>query len=140
MGARRVLPADEAGERELMQLAAAAPFDVVLESVGGDANTLVQAPALVRAGGTVVVLGLFFQPPRIGAMALVGKEVRLVGSAIYSRAGGVFDFDRGIDLLAANRELAASLITHQRPLDAVAEAFALADDKRSKALKVIVEP
>ncbi|MGH2588656.1 MAG: zinc-dependent alcohol dehydrogenase [Dehalococcoidia bacterium] len=140
LGARWVYPADEAGERELAERAAKEPFDVVLESVGGEADTLVRAPTLVRPGGTVCVLGLFFQPPRVGAMALVGKEIRMVGSAIYGRADGVYDFSRGIDLLSANRDLAASLITHRRPLDAVAEAFALADDKSSQALKVIVEP
>jgi threonine dehydrogenase-like Zn-dependent dehydrogenase len=140
LGARHVLPADEAGERELSERARVQPFDVVLEAVGGESDTLVQAPALVRAGGTVCVLGLFFQPPRVGAMALVGKEVRMVGSAIYGRAEGVLDFVRAIDLLAANRDLVAPLITHHRPLDAVAEAFALADDKGSHALKVIVEP
>lgn len=140
IGARRVLPADAEGARELSELAAVEPFDVVLETVGGEADTLVQAPALVRSGGTVCVLGLFFQPPRIGAMALVGKEVRVIGSLIYGRAGGVPDFTRGIDLLAAYHDLAAALITHRRPLDAVAVAYALADDKTSEALKVIVEP
>ena len=140
LGARHVLPADEAGERELSERARVQPFDIVLEAVGGESDTLVQAPALVRAGGIVCVLGLFFQPPRVGAMALVGKEVRMLGSAIYGRAAGVLDVSRAIDLLAAHRDLVAPLITHRRPLAAVADAFALADDKTSRALKVIVEP
>jgi 2-desacetyl-2-hydroxyethyl bacteriochlorophyllide A dehydrogenase len=139
-GAGTVVPADEAGERGLAERATREPFDVVIESVGGEADTLVQAPALVRPGGTVCVLGLFFRPPRVGARELVGKEVRLIGSAIYGQAGGVPDFTRGIELLAANRDLTASLVTHRRPLDDVVEAYALADDKSSRALKVIVEP
>jgi threonine dehydrogenase-like Zn-dependent dehydrogenase len=135
-----VFATDEASERELSERAAREPFDIVIETVGGEADTLVQAPALVRPGGTVCVLGIFFQPPRVGALALVGKEVRLIGSVVYGRADGDFDFTRGIDLLAANRDLAASLISHRRPRAAVAVAFALADDKRSRALTVIVEP
>ena len=64
----------------------------------------------------------------------------MIGSAIYGRADGVLDFSRAIDMLAANRDLVAPLITHRRPLNAVAEAYALADDKSRRALKVIVEP
>jgi threonine dehydrogenase-like Zn-dependent dehydrogenase len=86
------------------------------------------------------VLGVFFQPALLNALALVLGEVRLVGSITYGRADGVADFDRAIALLDANRDLLGSLITHRRSLDAVAEAFALADDKTSKALKVTVQP
>jgi len=132
-GASRVVAADEAGERDLAALARTAPFDVVIETVGGEGDTLVQAPSLVRPGGTVCVVGVFFQPPRLNALALVLNEVRMVGAITYSRADGLADFDRAIALLDAHRDLAASLITHRRPLGAVAEAYALADDKSSKA-------
>lgn len=139
-GAARVLPADAAGERALLDLAATEPFDAVIETVGGEADTLVQAAAAVRPAGRVCVLGIFLHPPRVGALALVLKEVRMVGAITYGRAGGVADFERAIALLDRHRALAAELITHRRSLDAVAEAFALADDKTSAALKVTVEP
>lgn len=140
-GASRVIPADKEHWHGLAELARARPFDVVLETVGGEADTLEQAPGLVRPGGTVCVLGVFFHPPRLNALALVLNEVRMVGAITYGRApDGVADFDRALALLDADRDLAASLITHRRPLDDVAEAYALADDKASKALKVTVEP
>jgi threonine dehydrogenase-like Zn-dependent dehydrogenase len=140
-GAARVFPADGEGSKDLTAFAASEPFDVVLETVGGEADTLVQAPALVRPGGTVGVLGVFFHPPRLNALGLVLNEVRMIGSITYGRApDGVADFARAVALLEANRALATSLITHRRPLDAIAEAYALADDKSSQALKVTVLP
>ncbi len=139
-GAARVFPADEAGAAELAAYAAAEPFDAVIETVGGEADTLVQAPALVRPGGRVCVVGIFFQPPRLNAFATVLKEVRLVGAATYGRAEGVADFERAIALVAAHRELVSGLITHRFPLAEVARAYATADDKASRAVKVTVEP
>jgi threonine dehydrogenase-like Zn-dependent dehydrogenase len=140
-GASRVFTADADGSKALASFAAVEPFDVVIETVGGEADTLVHAPGLARPGGTVCVLGVFFHPPRLNALALVLNEVRMVGAITYGRGpDGVADFERAVALLDANRALAASLITHRRPLDAIAEAYALADDKSSKALKVTVQP
>jgi (R,R)-butanediol dehydrogenase/meso-butanediol dehydrogenase/diacetyl reductase len=139
-GVTRVFPADGPGARELADFAAAEPFDAVIETVGGEADTLVQAPTLVRPGGRVCVVGIFFQPPRLNAFATVLNEVRLVGAATYGRAAGVADFERAIALVAAHRDLVSGLITHRFPLAEIARAYATADDKASHALKVTVEP
>lgn len=139
-GAARVFAADEAGARELAAYAATEPFDAVIETVGGEADTLIQAPTLVRPGGRVCVVGIFFQPPRLNAFATVLNEVRLVGSATYGRAEGVADFARAIALIVAHRDLVSGLITHRFPLAEIARAYATADDKGSHALKVTVEP
>jgi threonine dehydrogenase-like Zn-dependent dehydrogenase len=142
-GARRVFTADEPGGKELAALTTAEPFDVVIEAVGGEADTLVQAPSLVGPGGRVCVTGVFFAPPKLGALSLIGREVRMIGAVTYGREGGidgVADFTRAIALLDTHRALVGSLVTYRRPLEQVSEAFALADDKVSKALKVTIEP
>lgn len=139
-GASQVFPTDEAGTRDLLAMVRTRPFDVVLETVGGESDTLEQAPALVRPTGRVCVLGVFFHPPRLNAIALVIREVRMVGSITYGRMNGVADFDLATELLVRHRATAASLITHRAPLDGIASAYALADDKASLALKVTVEP
>ena len=139
-GAARVLPADDAGMKELAGIAAREPFDAVVETVGGEADTLVHATNLVRAGGRVCVLGVFFRPPPVGALALVTKEVRMVGAITYGRAGGVADFERAIALLSSHRQLVDMLVTHRRPLHDIVVAYSSADDKDSEALKVTIEP
>ena len=139
-GAARIFPATADGERELAGYARTAPFDVVIETVGGEADTLVRAPALTKQAGRISVLGIFFDPPRLDALALVLREIRMVGAITYGRRDGVADFDIALRLIAEHRATMESLLTHQRPLSAIREAFAIADDKASKALKVTVEP
>jgi threonine dehydrogenase-like Zn-dependent dehydrogenase len=86
------------------------------------------------------VLGVFTGRPTCNALALVAKEVRLLGSMTYGRAGARADFDVALDLLRTHIDLAQTLITHRFALDAVQTAFDTAADKRSGAVKVTVLP
>ena len=49
------------------------------------------------------------------------------------------DFEWAIELIAADRVDAGSLVTHELPLAEVAEAFRTAADKGSGAIKVVVQ-
>jgi threonine dehydrogenase-like Zn-dependent dehydrogenase len=59
---------------------------------------------------------------------------------LYGRHAGGRDADAAAALLAATPELPRALITHRFPLDAAREAFAVAADKKSGAIKVVLEP
>ena len=43
-------------------------------------------------------------------------------------------------LMAQRPELPGILITHRLPLDAAAEAFSIAADRKAGAIKVVLEP
>jgi threonine dehydrogenase-like Zn-dependent dehydrogenase len=43
-------------------------------------------------------------------------------------------------LLAARPEIPATVLTHRFPIDAAAEAFRVAADRASGAIKVVIEP
>jgi threonine dehydrogenase-like Zn-dependent dehydrogenase len=49
------------------------------------------------------------------------------------------DIDAAAALLAATPELPRAIITHRFPLEAAAEAFATAAERRSGAIKVVLE-
>jgi threonine dehydrogenase-like Zn-dependent dehydrogenase len=140
LGAARVFAGAADGERELAALAREHAVDVVVETVGGSADTLTTAVHCARPGGVVVVLGVFLSRPALDALSLVMKEVRLIGSIVYNRNAGKADFAVAVDLLAARQSELAPLITHCFALDAVEEAFTTAAAKSSGAIKVIVEP
>jgi threonine dehydrogenase-like Zn-dependent dehydrogenase len=132
IGAARAVKAEEvSGERG---------FDVVVETVGGNAPTLGQALGAVRSGGRISVLGVFSQTAEINALALMLKEVTMVGGITYCRPGRRSDFDVALGILQANPDRARALITHRFPLDDAAQAFATAADKGTKSLKVQVSP
>jgi threonine dehydrogenase-like Zn-dependent dehydrogenase len=52
----------------------------------------------------------------------------------------VRDIDAAAALLAATPELPRAIITHRFPLAAAAEAFAAAADRKTGAIKVVLEP
>jgi threonine dehydrogenase-like Zn-dependent dehydrogenase len=112
--------------------------DVVIESVGGHAETIQQAMNAARSGGLIVVQGLFSTQPAFDARALVFKELRLVGSKIYGQSEYGPEFAAATLVLPRYRDAIGVLQTHRFPLDRIEDAFATASDKTSRAIKVTV--
>jgi threonine dehydrogenase-like Zn-dependent dehydrogenase len=114
--------------------------DVVIETVGGHADTLSVAIASCAPTGRVVVLGVFAGPRPVDARALVLKEVAVIGSNTYGTTRRGSEFRAAVDLLPRHASELAPLLTHRFPLARVSEAFACAADKRNAAIKVTVTP
>lgn len=132
----RALDAGDAGA--VNAAAVAAPPDVVVETVGGRADTLNQAVQVVRPGGRISVLGLFTGPVSVNATLLLLKEVLAVGSITYGRPGLHADFDVAVGIVRRMRDRLGRLVTHRVPLDAIGEGFATAADKSTGSIKVTV--
>jgi L-iditol 2-dehydrogenase len=116
------------------------PFDLVVEAVGGHADTLSQALNMARFGGRIVVVGLFTQPTTLNATAVMLKEMQLVGAMTYGRAGTRSDFDLSLEIAGRQATALRSLVTHRFPLERTGEAFETANDKKTGSLKVSVIP
>ena len=114
--------------------------DVVIESVGGTADTLDDAIRVVGRGGRIVVLGTFSQPKPINLQRLMMKEVGLLGSFCYGEGDRESEFAMAARLTGRWRDELRSLSTHQFPLDDVSKAFATAGDKTTGAIKVTLTP
>jgi threonine dehydrogenase-like Zn-dependent dehydrogenase len=114
-------------------------YDVVIEAAGTD-SALERAAALSRPGGTVVALGTYWAPPVLPALDFSMREITLVPSYMYGRSGPSRDFDAAAAVLAARPDVPLAVITHRFPLDAAAEAFAVARDRSAGAIKVVLEP
>jgi threonine dehydrogenase-like Zn-dependent dehydrogenase len=110
--------------------------DVVIETVGGHADTIADAVAIARRGGTIVMLGVFDGAPAIPGLAFSTKELTLVGSNCYGRERTLGDFALATRLVDRHRALLAPLVTHRFTLDEIAQAYATAADKKSGAVKV----
>lgn len=139
-GATRVLDEGEATAAELARATQGAPIDLVVETVGGAADTLAAAAGAVRRGGCISVVGMFLAPVRLETLPLLLKEATLAWSYCYGRSGGRADFADATALLSAERERAARLTTHAVPLAEAARAFELAADRKSGSIKVSVIP
>lgn len=130
----------DGGDDAVRAATATTPPDVVFETVGGAAPTMPLALACVRPGGSVVMLGVFSRPLVLDPVTLLAKEVRLVPSMMYDRCGVEPDFVTALRLLRDESARLRSLVTHALGLTAIDDAFAIACDKRSGAIKVVVRP
>ncbi|MCD9624062.1 alcohol dehydrogenase catalytic domain-containing protein [Rhabdothermincola salaria] len=115
-------------------------YDVVVEAAGS-VSALARAVDATRPGGTVVLLGSYWDGDvTMPGLAVTMKEVSLVPSTMYGRVGPSRDIDVAATILGARPDLADAVITHRFPLDAAAEAFAVAADRAAGAIKVVLEP
>lgn len=130
----------EPGSKDLRAWAKVHQPDLVVETVGGAADTLTEAIFNVRAGGTVLALGVFTGRPTIPGFRLVNDEVRLIGSVMYGRSEAGSDFGAAVSLLPSYVEEVALMQTLSFPLAQANEAFEAALDKSHGAVKVSVIP
>jgi threonine dehydrogenase-like Zn-dependent dehydrogenase len=77
----------------------------------------------------------------MNAIAVLVREISIVGSLGYGRNGATADFEVALDLLARHGEaIRRELVTHRFPLSRIDEAFRAASDKSHGAIKVSVRP
>lgn len=112
--------------------------ELVVEAVGGRADTLSLATDVVGWRGEVVCLGAFAQPQAIDAARLINREVRLFFAICYAALDGVHDFEVALELMSSGRFPLEGLVTHQFPLEEIETAFSVASDKTSGATRVLV--
>jgi threonine dehydrogenase-like Zn-dependent dehydrogenase len=80
-----------------------------------------------------------FGPPEVPFSSLLTKELHLVASVGYCGHPGEREMSLAAQMLASRPEIADSLITHRFPLEDAPEAFRVASDRKSGALKLVVE-
>jgi threonine dehydrogenase-like Zn-dependent dehydrogenase len=114
-------------------------YDIVIDCAG-TSDSLADAVRLCRVGASVLLLATYWGGLTMPAFEVAAKELRIVSSSSYARHGSVRDFDIAAAILARNPAIASSIITHRMPLDAAVEAFALAGDRASGAIKVVLAP
>lgn len=113
-------------------------YDLVIEGDGSEAS-IARAAHLCRPGGTVLLVAGYYSDKTIQVLPFVVKELTCVWGTFYGHHASGRAFDNAAALLAQWPEVAATLITHRFPLDAVADAFALVGSD-TPSIKVVLEP
>lgn len=129
----------EAAERLGGTVGRATDADVVIEATGSQ-DGIARSVEAVRPDGRIVVLGVFHGTIPLPGLPSLLKEVVVTGSTTYGRCNGRRETVEAASMLAGNPEIAATLVTHRFPLADAAEAFAVAVDRASGAIKVVLEP
>ncbi len=113
-------------------------YDAVIEAAG-TFESLARSIELVAPGGTISVLGVHLGPVEINWMAMFHKEARLIPSLGYCTHDGHREMDDAAAMLAADPDIAKALITHRFPIEDAEEAFRVANDRASGAIRVVIE-
>ena len=98
--------------------------------------------ATTQRGAVILIGGIHVAT--VDVAALWFKELEVVGAFCHAvdagPAGTRHSFDVALDLLAAGALPAATVVTHDYALDDLAAACAVAHDKSTGAIKVLLRP
>ncbi|UCF92493.1 MAG: zinc-binding dehydrogenase [Desulfobacterales bacterium] len=117
-------------------------FDVVYDCVGSE-RTVSDSLRWARAGGTVVLAGVNLKPMHVDLTPIWYQEVDLIG--VYAHGTEEWNgrrqstYDLTADLLLKKKLFIEGLITHRFPLAQWRTAVRTAKDKRSGAIKVVLD-
>jgi len=127
-----------AAERLGAGTATSGTYDLVVEGDGSEAS-IARAAELCRPGGTVLLVAGYYDDKRFEVLPFVLKELTAIWGTFYGHHAAGRAFDNAAMLLAQRPEIARTLVTHRVPLDAAAEAFAIAAGPEP-SIKVVIEP
>ena len=109
-------------------------FDVVF-ICGGVPPLVDQAMALVEAGGTIVVTGLFSQPVTVDLTKITLNELNVIGTVLYDP----IDFQTAVEWLDSSSVSFEKIISHVFPLDQVQSAMELAAGHQEDFMKILLK-
>lgn len=127
-----------AGER----LGAGSPrgrYEITVEAAGSE-SAIETCVKKTVPGGRIAMVGMPKGDLRVPGIPFVMNELSMVGCNCYGSPHGPREFDDAARVLADNPDIAATVITHRFPLADAAEAFRVAADRASGAIKVVLEP
>ena len=109
-------------------------FDVGFECVGAGA-TIEAAVPCIRKAGTIIVVGVFGEKPRVDLGLVQNNELTVRGSLMYQRA----DYERAIELIADGRIVTEPLVSGHFPLEQFAAAYEHIDSASDRTMKVVID-
>jgi len=109
-------------------------FDIAFECVGVEA-TLSAAVEAIGKGGTIVVVGVFGEKPRVAMGLVQDRELTLVGTLMYRYQ----DYERAVALMSSGDVVTFPLETRHFPFDRYADAYEFIDRHREECMKVFVD-
>lgn len=114
-------------------------YDITVEAAGTD-TALATCVRRTTPGGRIALVGMSQSDRQVPSIPFVMNELSLLGCNCYDSGRGGREFARAAAVLAADPEIAATVITHRFPLAEAAEAFRVAADRGSGAIKVVLHP
>ena len=117
-------------------------FDAVYDCVG-TGKTVQDSLRWTRAGGAVVLAGVYLKPMHVDLTPVWYREVDLIGLMAHGteewNGRKLSTYDLTVELLRDQKLKTDGFITHRYPLDQWHKAVRTAGDKTSGAIKVVLD-
>jgi len=109
-------------------------FDLAFECVGVEA-TMTAAVAAIQKGGTVVVVGVFGDKPRIDIGLVQDRELQLVGTLMYRRG----DYERAVELIDSGAIVTEPLVSKHFAMEEFLDAYQFIETERDRTMKIMID-
>jgi L-iditol 2-dehydrogenase len=119
----------------IQELTGGAGVDLAIECSGA-IETPQQCAQVTKRGGKILVVAFYPQPVSLDLSAIVRGDI-----TIYTTRGeGGNNVKRAVSLAAQGRMRGAELVTHEFPLEAIAEAFRVMRERVGDPIKIFITP
>jgi 2-desacetyl-2-hydroxyethyl bacteriochlorophyllide A dehydrogenase len=109
-------------------------FDVAFEAAGIE-SALDDAVQNIEKGGSIIVLGVFVERPRIDMSVVGDRELKLIGTLMYKHE----DYQEAAEWIASGKIKTEPLITKHFPFEQYSDAYKFIDEAGDKTLKVMID-
>jgi L-iditol 2-dehydrogenase len=109
-------------------------FDLAFECVGVEA-TLAAATENLAKGGTMVVVGVFGDKPRMDLGLVQDRELKVLGTLMYQRP----DYEQAVAWIASGDIITEPLMSEHFPMERYLDAYRFLDEKRDLTMKVFID-
>jgi 2-desacetyl-2-hydroxyethyl bacteriochlorophyllide A dehydrogenase len=109
-------------------------FSIALECVGVEA-TMTAVVETIQKGGTIIVVGVFGEKPRIDVGLVQDRELNLRGTLMYQRP----DYVKAVELIASGGVITEPLMSKHFAFDDYLQAYKFIDQARDKTMKVFID-
>jgi L-iditol 2-dehydrogenase len=129
-----VNPSKESFKEAVRRVFGKESFQVGLECVGVEA-TMTDAIETIAKGGTIVVVGVFGDKPRVDMGLVQNNELNLVGTLMYKRE----DYIKAVELIESGDVITAPLMSKHYQMEDYLQAYKFIDQARDKTMKVFID-
>jgi len=89
----------------------------------------------IQQGGTIIIVGVFGDKPRINLALVQDRELNLRGTLMYQRQ----DYKRAVELIASDGIITEPLVSKHFSMDNYIEAYRFIDKFGDRSMKVIID-
>lgn len=109
-------------------------FDAAFECAGVEAS-LDAAVQAIQKGGTIVVVGVYGEPPRVDMSVVGDRELSLVGTLMYQQE----DYEQAVEWIANGSMSTEQLVTGHFALEEYEAAYRYIEEEGDTTLKVVID-